>query len=80
MDRQEGTGKANFSNGLLLSLLHMSVYTLGKVMAQPQSLYCFYNLLFHTWITLSLNLVSESRKYIELCARTFSASKRTCVH
>lgn len=80
MDRQVGTGKATISYGLLLSLLHMSVYTLGKVMAQHQSLHCFYDLLFLTWITLPLNLVSGSRKSPELCARIFSASKRTCVH
>lgn len=80
MHRQEGTGKPTISNGLLLSLLHMSVYTLGKVRAQPQSLYCLYNLLFHIWITPPLNLVSGSRKSLELCARTFSISKTTCVH
>lgn len=80
MHRQEGTGKPTISNGLLFSLLHMSVYTLGKVRAQPQYLYCLYNLLFHTWITLPLNLVSRSRKSLELCARTFSISKMTCVH
>lgn len=35
MDRKEGTGKATISSGLLLSLLHMNVYILGELMAQP---------------------------------------------
>lgn len=56
MDRQMGTGKVTISNALPFSLPHTSVCTLCQVMAQPQSLHCFYDLSFHTWIILSLKL------------------------